>query len=1000
MLKLKNITKEYGVGDSTVKALAGISIEFRKNEFVAVLGQSGCGKTTLLNIIGGLDRYTTGQMSIAGRRTEEFGDADWDTYRNHSIGFVFQTYNLIPHQTVLANVELALTLSGVSKAERQKRAKEALDKVGLSDQLYKKPNQMSGGQMQRVAIARALVNDPEILLADEPTGALDSENSVQIMEILKEISKDKLIIMVTHNPELADNYATRIVRLLDGKIINDSDPYETEDDENAAAPKAKSGKKSADSYDRHTSMSFATALSLSKNNLFTKKARTILTAFAGSIGIIGIALILSLSSGIQKYIDQIQEDTLSSYPITLEAESIDISSMFQSMEMSAPAEEEDEAKTDEELGNYIYTNTAMYDLINSMNSIETTKNNLSDFRKFIMTENEEGKTPLSDYASSIRYSYSVPMNIYVENKDGKIIKADALSMMQGMISSMAGAGTTAGMESIFNTSTMSMYSGLNVWQEMLPAYEAEDGELVSELLTEQYDLIYGDWPSEYNEVVLIVSRNNQLNDLVLYSLGLLTSDEMSETFLAMDKGEMIESKNGPWTFEEICDRRMRLVISADTYSKDPTTGKYIDMSGTDLGISTIYAKGVEIKISGIVRANPDAISTAMSTGIGYTTALTEHLIAETQSRDIVKEQLADPETDVITGLKFPDENAADPTEAEIKSSVEEYIKTLGAAEKAALYTELMSKPSEEYLEAMVEQYMAGMDRKSIEEMIKVQYPEYSSMMSEIPDETLFQYVRDGMKQQITSEYATQIEATLSIMTQEQLAEMFDGMELTPEIAKSIYEDHIPNEMSDSTYEENLETLGIVDINSPSAIYIYASTFADKDEISAIISDYNEGVGEEDQISYTDYVALLMSSITSILNAITYVLIAFVAISLVVSSIMIGIITYISVLERTKEIGILRAIGASKKDISRVFNAETLIVGFTSGVIGIVVTVLLCFPINWIIQALTDINNLRAALPWQGGVILVIISMALTLIAGLIPARLAAKKDPVVALRTE
>ncbi len=985
------------MADSTVRALNGVSIEFRKSEFVAILGHSGCGKTTMLNIIGGLDRYTSGDLIINGKHTYDFDDSDWDTYRNHSVGFVFQTYNLIPHQTVLSNVELALTLSGVSKTERRRRAAEALEKVGLADQLNKKPNQMSGGQMQRVAIARALVNDPDILLADEPTGALDSETSVQIMEILKEIAKDRLIVMVTHNPELAETYATRIVRLKDGEITSDSNPY-TSGETAETTPAVKRKKK--EKYDKHTSMSFWTALSLSKNNLMTKKTRTLLTSFAGSIGIIGIALILALSNGIQTYINQVQEDTLSSYPITLEAESVNISNLFQAAENNV-GDDGSPIKSDEELGDYVYTNTAMYDLMNSLNSIETTKNNLSAFRGYITTETD-GKTPLSDYASSVMYSYSVPMNIYVKDKNGDIIKADALSMMQNMMSSLTDGSSDSALGGMLNTQTMSMYSGLTVWQEMLPPYgkDAKEGTLVSELLTTQYDVIYGEWPDEYNEVVLIVSMNNELNDLVLYSLGLLTADEMSETFLALDKGEMIEKKNGPWTFEEICGRTMKLVLSADNFKKDSATGTYVDLTETDLGVSTIYSSGIEIKISGIVRANPDALSTAMTTGIGYTTALTEYLIDETAKRDIVKEQLADPDVDVITGLPFPDENAPEPTEDEIKATVDEYLAGAALGEKANIYTALMSVPTDEYIAMMLDNAMAGMDRATIGEMVKTQYPEYESMLADIPDETLFGYVREVMKEQLTAEYAAQIEASLGMMTSEQLAGMLDALELTADDYMLILEKYVPTGMSESTYEENVALLGIVDKSSPSSIYIYASTFADKDEIANVIASYNESVTEEDQITYTDYVALLMSSITTILNAITYVLIAFVAISLVVSSIMIGIITYISVLERTKEIGILRSIGASKRDISRVFNAETLIVGFASGAIGIGCTLLLCIPINWIVQSLTDINNLRAILPWQGGVALVIISMVLTLTAGLIPAKLAAKKDPVIALRTE
>ncbi len=1011
MLQLKNITKDYGVGDSTVRALNGISIEFRKSEFVAVLGHSGCGKTTMLNIIGGLDRYTSGDLIINGKHTDDFDDADWDTYRNHSIGFVFQTYNLIPHQTVLSNVELALTLSGVSKAERRRRATEALEKVGLSDQLHKKPNQMSGGQMQRVAIARALVNDPEILLADEPTGALDSETSVQIMDILKEISKDRLIIMVTHNPELAETYATRIVRLMDGEITDDTSPYVSADkaeSETEAAPKPKRKKK--EKYDKHTSMSFMTALSLSKNNLMTKKARTLLTSFAGSIGIIGIALILALSNGIQTYINQVQEDTLSSYPITLQAESVDIGSMFQAMNNTDEDGEEGggHSRTEEELATYVYTNTAMYDLMNSMKDIETTKNNLSAFRDYLMKEDADGKTPLSDYASSIRYSYSVPLDIYVENKNGDIVKADAVTMIKDMMSNVAGSDSNSTSE-LFGSNSMalSMYSGLTVWQEMLPAGDGEEtftenGEkiLVSELLTKQYDVLWGDWPTEYNEVVLIVGHNNEINDLVLYSLGLVTSEEMSDAFLAMNKGEEITNDNGPWTFEEIAARTMKVVLPSDLYKKDPTTGTYIDLSATELGVKTVFGNSTEIKISAIVRVNEDALSTAMATGIGYTTALTEYLIDETAEREIVKEQLANPDVDVITGLVFPDEDAAEPTDEEIAEAVTEYLTAATLAEKAVIYTALMSIPSEEYISAQVDAQLAGLDRATIEMMVKAEYPEYESMLADIPDETLFGYVRDMMIAKAMEEYAAMIETTLGAMSAEQLAAMLDAMELTAENNLYIYENHIPSNVSESTYDENLDLLGVVDKNSPSAIYIYASTFADKDEIANIITAYNDNVAEEDQITYTDYVALLMSSITTILNAITYVLIAFVAISLVVSSIMIGIITYISVLERTKEIGILRSIGASKRDISRVFNAETLIVGFASGAIGIGMTLFLCIPINFIVQSLTDINNLRAILPWQGGVALVVISMLLTLTAGVIPARLAAKKDPVIALRTE
>ncbi len=996
MLKLKNITKDYVSGDTVVHALRGIDIEFRKNEFVAVLGPSGCGKTTLLNIVGGLDRYTDGELSVNGRNTVSFRDADWDAYRNHSIGFVFQSYNLIPHQTVLSNVELALTLSGVSKSERRRRAKEALERVGLGDQLTKKPNQMSGGQMQRVAIARALVNDPEILLADEPTGALDSENSVGVMEILKEISKDRLIIMVTHNPDLAEQYATRIVRLLDGQVTSDSDPYTPAEGEGTPAQSEKTAKEKT----KHTSMSFLTALSLSCNNLMTKKARTFLTSFAGSIGIIGIALILSLSNGISLYINQVQEDTLSSYPISLQAESVDISSIFRS---TAESGRDRFDRTEEELATYVYANNMMYDFINAMNTVETTKNNLSSFKEYIETEKDDkGKLPLDDYASSIMYEFDVPLNVYVEDKEGNYVSTDAVSMMQSMMEGIVG-GNAGALSGIMSSGSMSatMMTGLNVWEEMLPPSEEDDTDLlVNPLLTEQYDLIAGNWPKEYNEIVLVVDSHNQISDFVLYSLGLLTSKEMSDSFIAMEKGEEIHNDGGPWTFDEMMDRNLRLVIAPDIYAYDEATGTYHDLSKTELGVTTMFTNGVELKISGIVRPNPDAVVGAISGSIGYTTALTDYIIDETAKRDIVKAQLADHDTDVITGLPFPKEEESEPTEDEIKTAVDAYLAGITNAERAALYTAIMSVPSDEYVEGTVAQMMAGLDRAALEKMIVDEYPEYSSMLADIPDDKLIEYVSKSMADRVREEYAKKIEEQLGAMTTEQLAGMFDALTLDAETYKYIFENHVPLLVSESTYDENVELLGIVDRDSPSAIYIYASTFANKDEIANVIADYNDSVDEADQITYTDYVALLMSSITTILNAITYVLIAFVAVSLVVSSIMIGIITYISVLERTKEIGILRSIGASKRDVSRVFNAETLIIGFASGAIGILATLLFCIPINLIIRALTDINSLGAVLPWEGALILVVISMVLTLVAGLIPARLAAKKDPVVALRTE
>lgn len=981
MLKLKNISKDYPAGDSVVHALRGIDVEFRENEFVAVLGHSGCGKTTLLNIIGGLDQYTNGDLVINGKSTKNFTDADWDSYRNHSIGFVFQSYNLIPHQTVLANVELALTLSGVSKAERRQRAIKVLEQVGLGDQLYKKPNQMSGGQMQRVAIARALINDPDILLADEPTGALDSETSVQIMDILKEISKDKLIIMVTHNPELAELYATRVVRLQDGVMMSDSMPFKGESETVDSSKQKK------------TSMSFFTALSLSLNNLMTKKGRTFLTAFAGSIGIIGIALILSLSNGIQTYIDKVQEDTLSSYPITIEAERVDMSSLVTSM-MGAQAESEGGQHENDA----VYSSTIMYDLVNSLMSTETEKNNLDAFKEYL----EDPDSEINDYVSAIQYSYDLDLNIYAEDEDGKIVKSDITELLQSVMGAMYGGDYSSYFESFG-----SMYSMMDVWEEMLPG---EGEELVNGLLTEQYDVVYGHWPESYDEVVLIVNQNNEVSDLVLYALGLESSSYMTDNMQALMKGETVDSNARSWSYEDICDMTFKVILNSEYYQYDANSGTYSDVSTTEQGLDFLYnsdSVGTTLKIVGIIRPNEDAVSTMMSGAIGYTSALTDYVINKTDNMDIISKQMADPETDVISGLPFLTDDYTISNE-EMIEDIKEYVSTLSASEKANIYTNVMSQPGEETLDAAVQQQMAQMTREYIEQMMTEAYAEQMGVdidtvrdyIAQMDDETLFGYVEEAMREQIKEQYAVGVQQQLGQMTTDQLAMALDAGDFTEEQWLYMYGEFMPSTVSESNYDDNMKLLGYVDIASPSAINIYASTFEDKDNIADAIARYNETVGEDDEISYTDYVALLMSSITTIINAISYVLIAFVAISLVVSSIMIGIITYISVLERTKEIGILRAIGASKRDISRVFNAETLIIGLVSGAIGIGATLLLTIPINLVIHKLTNIATLSAALPVVGGVVLVIISMALTFIAGLIPSGIAARKDPVEALRTE
>ena len=972
MLKLKDIKKDYLSGESTVHALKGINLAFRKSEFVAILGHSGCGKTTLLNIIGGLDQYTSGDLIINNKSTKNFTDADWDAYRNHSIGFVFQSYNLIPHQSVLSNVELALTLSGVAPAERRKRAIEALEKVGLGDQINKKPNQMSGGQMQRVAIARALVNDPDILLADEPTGALDSDTSVQIMEILKEISRDKLIIMVTHNPDLATEYASRIIKLKDGVIIDDSLPYASEERE----PEGRA-------VNHKTSMGFLTALSLSTNNLLTKKARTILTAFAGSIGIIGIALIMSLSNGIQNYIDKVQEDTLSSYPITIQSETVDMASMMTSlMGVQAEAEENQHEK------DAVYSSTIMYEMMNSMVSADRQTNNLKPFKAFL----ENDASEIAPYISSVQYSYDFDMNLYAQDVDDNIVKTDVVELMQNAMSSTFGGDYSA-----FFSTYGQMYSVMDAWQEMLPG---EDGEAINPLLKEQYDVLYGKWPEKYDEVVLVVDKNNEVSDLVLYALGLKSNSTLSDDMEAFMAQEDLRTDVESWSYEDICSRTFRYIYPADEYKYDEDEEEYVNMAEEELGLRTLYNNGLEVKIVGIIRQNADALSGMMTGSIGYTHDLVEYVIEQAKTKELVQKQLNDPEHDVFNALPFLDEDDEAMTKSRKKEAAMDYIAGATTEELADVYVKFMSVPEDDYVQDLIDEQMEDTTRADIEKMVLDYYPGYASMLEQMDDDMLFDYVGQMIGEQIKEQYAIQMEKMYSYLSDAQLAEDFELLSLEEDDYIWIYENAMPPVYSDSTQKENLKKLGYVDLDNPSTINIYASTFENKDAIADAITRYNDRASDEDQIEYTDVVALLMSSITSIINVISYVLIAFVAISLVVSSIMIGIITYISVLERTKEIGILRAIGASKRDVSRVFNAETFIIGLSAGLIGIGMTMLLNIPINIIIHDLTGIYSLNSALPAEGAVILVLISVALTFIAGLIPSGLAAKKDPVEALRTE
>ncbi len=1001
MLQLKNIKKDYPAGGETVAALRGIDLSFRDSEFVSILGPSGCGKTTMLNIIGGLDQYTSGDLVIHGVSTKDFKDRDWDSYRNHSIGFVFQSYNLIPHQSVLQNVELALTLSGVTKAERRRRAKAALEEVGLASQLHKKPGEMSGGQMQRVAIARAIVNNPDIILADEPTGALDTETSVQVMEILKEISKNRLIIMVTHNPDLAEKYSTRIIRMLDGVITDDSMPLTEE--ELAAASAADAKRRETEKGKKMPSMSFATSFGLSLKNLFTKKGRTTLTSFAGSIGIIGIALIYAVSQGTTMYINAVQEDTLSSYPLTLEAQSVELGSLMEMFMGSAESAGEHELDA-------VYQKSMLYDMVNAMSTLETTDNDLKSFKTYLEKEYADTESPFYNALNGIQYSYDTELQVYTKNVDGTIIHSDTETLMQeilvenlgldlsGVISAQESSTLTGGM------SMMSMSPMSNLWQELLPG---ENGKPVNELLENQYDVIYGRWPAAYDEIVLVVDSRNELDDMTLYALGLKSKAEIDLLADAAIKQGSLDVKTESWSFEEICALQFRTVLQSEVFTLDEHSGLYTDLRNTSAGLKYLYDNGLSLKVTGIIRKNENTVSSMLTGTIGYTSALTEYIIEAGKDSAAIQAQLADTETDIFTGLPFR-ENAGSLTDEEKETEFRKYIETLTETQRAQAYIDIMSIPSEEQVQGAVSQYVGSMTREDMEAVMVEAFSQQMGMSTEEIERYMHSFTDEDMKElfsemaeeQFRAQYAAGVQAQMGEMTSAQLSGAL-AMALPAYTTKqcAVYYEEILL-FSDSTYENNLRTLGYVSLDDPAKIHLYASSFENKDILEECIGDYNDTVDELHRITYTDYVGIMMSSITTIINAITYVLIAFVAVSLIVSSIMIGVITLISVQERTKEIGILRAIGASKKNVSGMFNAETVIIGFTSGVLGVAITYLLCIPINMILHHFTGIANLSAHLPLPVAVVLVVISMLLTLIAGIIPSRSAARKDPVVALRTE
>ena len=1003
MLKLSNIVKEYPTGDEKVVALNDVNIEFRKSEFVSILGHSGCGKTTLLNIIGGLDQYTSGDLSINGKSTKAFKDSDWDTYRNHSVGFVFQNYNLIPHQSVLANVELALTLSGVSKAERKERAKAALEKVGLGNQINKKPNQMSGGQMQRVAIARALVNNPEILLADEPTGALDSETSVQVMDLLKEISKDRLVIMVTHNPELADEYSTRIIRLVDGKIVNDSNPYDSSEEEKSPSSAPVKETRKEKKAKKKTSMSFATALSLSLNNLMTKKMRTFLTSFAGSIGIIGIALILALSNGFTLYIEAIQREALTSYPIMIESATMDMEAMMGSMESSATGEVNHDLDK-------VYPNTIAASMMDSF-SAGTWTNDLESFKAYI----ESDRSHIRENSSSIRYTYGGSFNIFASDYSqgaNKVYPSPITDFAGDMMGTM-GMGAATDMMGMASMETM-----MSAWQELIDS---------PELIDEQYDVVAGTLPKNYNEVVLIIDRNNEISDLAIQGLGYMTADEMMDSMMSSMTGGTYTPYDGTFEYDEIIGKTYKIVLEPDYYVFDEATGTWTDMHGNTEYENQLIENGEEVRIVGIIKPAAGSLMSTTTGAIGYTADLTEHIINRTNECEIVIQQKANPEVDVFTGLRFdsvitetpeeeepvtpevpadtpvdvPAEAPADVPEAPTEiNSVDDLYQLIDANYKGEINEELTRTIDLVFKDSLTNDEKAELitllEKYNFLEGSGFSADQAVDMLGMATESMLLDIIADGMTSGNSSLPAPNInEPDEPVETPEATDPVVPETPEEPEV-------EVPTPLC-ATYEEALTRLGVADLSKPKSIYIYPKDFESKDLISAEIAEYNQNLidsgKEESEIKYTDMIGLLLSSVTKIVDVISYVLIAFVAISLVVSSIMIGIITYISVLERTKEIGILRAIGASKRDISRVFNAETLIVGFVSGALGIGITLLLTIPINLIIDHLTSIAHV-AQLPVAGGIILVLISMALTLIAGLVPSRIAAKKDPVEALRTE
>jgi len=940
MLQIKKVKKQYVTGSLKQTALNDVSLNLRDNEFVAILGPSGSGKTTLLNVIGGLDRYDSGDLVINGVSTKKYKDRDWDSYRNHTIGFVFQSYNLIEHQSILSNVEIALTISGVKRSERRKRARQALEKVGLGDHIHKRPNQLSGGQMQRVAIARALVNDPDILLADEPTGALDTETSLQVMELLKEVAEDRLVVMVTHNPELAEKYATRIVNICDGKIVGDTDPYDV-DEKDVEPPKHKNMGKA--------SMSLFTSLSLSFNNLLTKKARTILTSFAGSIGIIGIALILSLSTGVNIYINDIQKSTMSSYPISIEATTMDVAGIMETVS-------KDEKVVNHEM-DAVYPDSSSMEIESSINTSFKT-NNLTDFKAYLEDKNSEIHQYIGE--NGIVYSYTPKFKVFAYDPDGKLVNTDGSGFKKTRSEEMTSKFTEGMSQSGMNFGMEQSY-----FTEFIPD---RDGNGIGKLVYDNATLVYGNWPSKYNEVVIVLDQNNEIPTDVLYKLGFFPSSEYNELVDKINNGEKIDgSMFKPISYKDVLNKSFYLIPQCDFFVKDQS-GLYVDKTEDMFIANSLISNAIELKVCGVIKPSEDADILVSTGSVAYTRQLTDAIMKRTDESEVVNAQKNSPDISVLTGMKFAvtDQEKIDDTKA--------FLNNMGITQKAEMYDNMLSAMSEHDSDTSQPNTVSTPDEA---QPANPQIPDGTYPLTEMPD----------MSQQAE-------------LSETQKAEMFQQFieNADDKTILGFYDGLISAKLG--SYDTNMLSFGIIDKNSPSMISLYCDSFEAKDGIAASIENYNNGVKEKDKITYTDYIGLLLSSVTTIINIISYVLIAFVSVSLVVSSIMIGIITYISVLERTKEIGILRAMGASKRNISQVFLSESFIIGLCAGLIGILVTLLFLIPINAIIHAVAGTAVVSAALPVQGAVILVLLSVLLTTFAGLFPSKKAARKDPVTALRTE